>query len=252
MKGQGPKVSVVIPTYNEAGNIGPLIRELCRALEGYPHEVIIVDDNSPDGTAEVARRVARELPQVKVLTRPGKLGLGSAVMEGLRASEGDLVLMMDADFSHRPQDVPRLLERAGEADIVLGSRYVPGGRVEGWPWRRRLASRVAVLYSRLVLGLGIRDTTTGFALFRRDLLERLEGRTFTSGFKLALEVVVRSPDARVVEVPITFHDRREGKSKFSLREVLEFLVLCWRLRRERRAGPADSPSVRESLHQTRR
>ena len=231
----GEKVSIVIPTYNERDNIAPLIEGIRGALEPrWDYEVIIVDDNSPDGTQEVVRQLAAEDPRIKLLQRPGKLGLGSAVAAGFAMARGDYWVMMDADLSHRPEDLPNLLNALSEADIVVGSRYVLGGAVVNWPLYRIIASRGASALGRLIVGLQVRDLTSGFGAFRRGLMEALLPTLDPKGFKLLLEILAKSGDARVKETPITFVDRRHGRSKASAREALVFLRLCFQLRGQRR------------------
>ena len=160
------------------------------------------------------------------------MGLGSAVMDGLDKSAGRYILMMDADLSHRPQDARRLLEQVEDADIVVGSRYVPGGACENWPFLRRIASRVATFVVRLLLNVRVKDSTSGLALYRRELLEELRGRLTPRGFKLLLEILVKARGAKAKEVPIIFVDRAQGSSKFGWKEVRDFIRLCWNLRRE--------------------
>jgi len=231
------QISIIIPTYNERENIAPLIDALSQTLQGRSYDIVVVDDNSPDGTFEAVEEAALKDPRVRGIRRSGKLGLASAVMEGFCASIGDAVVMMDADFSHRPEDLPRLLESAADADIVIGSRYIPGGAIIGWSPLRHLASRTAIWLSRLILGLRVRDTSSGFALFKRQILDNAVPRLRPAGFKLLLEVLVLSPQARVIEVPIIFANRRAGKSKFGSGEVITFLRLCLDLRSRRRAVP---------------
>ncbi|MDR7590522.1 MAG: polyprenol monophosphomannose synthase, partial [Armatimonadota bacterium] len=204
------EVSVVVPTYNERETLSELVGRLHQAL-GSGYEVVVVDDSSPDGTAELARELGRQYP-VRVLQRPGKLGLGSAVLEGARAASGRWVVVMDADLSHPPEVVPELVDalRSG-AELAVGSRYVPGGGVRDWPWRRRLMSRVAVALARLWLRERVSDPVSGFFAARRELLldPSLEG----IGYKILLEVLVRNRGRSVVEVAYVFTDRRGGRSK---------------------------------------
>ena len=230
----GERVSIVIPTYNERGNVQPLCEGIRMALDPqWDYEVIIVDDNSPDGTQEVVHQVAAEDPRIKLLQRPGKLGLGSAVAAGFAMASGDYWVMMDADLSHRPEDIPNLLNALSEADIVVGSRYVSGGGVVNWPLLRRIASRGASALGRLIVGLQVRDLTSGFGAFRRGRMEALLPTLNPKGFKLLLEILAKSGDARVKETPITFVDRQHGRSKASAREALVFLRLCFGLRGQR-------------------
>ena len=205
-------------------------------FKGVEFEVVVIDDNSPDGTARVVRDLARKYENLKLLERPGRMGLGSGVIDGLDMSAGRHILMMDADLSHRPQDARRLLDHAAGADIVVGSRYVPGGACRNWPLWRRIVSREATFLVRLLLNVGVKDSTSGFALYRRELLEELRDRLTPRGFKLLLEILVKARGAKVKEVPITFVDRAKGSSKFGWREVWEFIRLCWSLRRERAGG----------------
>lgn len=222
------EVSVVVPTYNERETLPELVGRLHRVL-GSGYEVVVVDDGSPDGTAELAQELARRYP-VRVVRRPGKLGLASAVLAGARVASGRWVVVMDADLSHPPEDVPRLVAalRAG-AEVAVGSRYAPGGGVTDWPVHRRLMSRVAVLLARVWLRERVRDPVSGFFAARRDVLldPSLEGL----GYKILLEVLARGRGRRVVEVPYVFTDRRGGRSKLGAREVWDYLRLLWRLRR---------------------
>ncbi len=223
------RVSVVLPTYNEREALPELVGRLARALRG-GYEVVVVDDASPDGTAEVARELARTHP-VRVVWRPAKLGLASAVVDGARAARGAVVVVMDADLSHPPEVVPALVEAVERgADVAVGSRYLPGGGVDRWPLHRRWMSRVAVWLAGACLGPRISDPVSGFFALRRDWLvgARLEG----VGYKVLLALLAENRRARVVEIPYTFTDRRAGRSKLGGREVWNYLRLLWRLRRE--------------------
>jgi dolichol-phosphate mannosyltransferase len=219
-------VWLVLPTYEEASNLEPLV---IAVREHLPEtgQILIVDDNSPDGTGEIADRLADEVDGVSVLHRPRKEGIGPAYVAGFRrALEGDaeLVAQMDADFSHDPADLPRLLEAAEDADLVLGSRYVDGGGVLDWGPVRRAISRGGSAYARTVLGLPVRDLTGGFKVFRRRALEAIDlGSISAAGYAFQVETTFRAIRAgmRVVEVPITFSERRVGESKMSGGIVLE-------------------------------
>ena len=224
-------LSIVIPTYNERENIGPLLCGIRGALkEAWDYEVIVVDDGSPDETAEVVRAAAAADPAIRLLERPRKLGLGSAVADGFSLAVGDYWLMMDADLSHRPQDLPLLVAALADADIVVGSRYVAGGGTLGWPLHRQIISRVAGKVAHLMVGIPTRDATSGFAVFRREVVEPLLPSLGLEGFKLLLELLAKAPEAQVTEVPITFVERRRGQSKLNLGETFKFIRLCWRLR----------------------
>jgi dolichol-phosphate mannosyltransferase len=220
------EVWLVLPTYNEAENLEPIVAAVRAALPP-SRQLLIVDDASPDGTGRIADRLAGEHADVAVLHRPRKDGIGPAYVAGFRRAldaGAELVVQMDADFSHDPGDLPRLLACAVEADLVLGSRYVPGGGVEDWGPIRRLISRGGSAYARALLGVGVRDLTGGFKVFRRPVLETIELATVPShGYAFQVETTYRAlrRGFRVVEVPIRFRDRRVGQSKMSGRIVLE-------------------------------
>jgi dolichol-phosphate mannosyltransferase len=229
---------LVLPTYNEAENIEPLVTAVLDKLPPSAR-VLVVDDNSPDGTGRIADRLAAEHEAVGVLHRPGKEGLGPAYVAGFRralAQGAGLVLEMDADFSHEPAYLPRLLEAAARADLVIGSRYVPGGGVGDWGPLRRAISRSGSAYARLVLGVGVRDLTGGFKCFRREVLEAIDLEAVRSrGYAFQVELTYRAIQRgfRVAEVPIVFRDRRVGASKMSRSIVLEAI---WRVPLLRLAG----------------
>ena len=217
---------VCLPTYNEHENLEPMLRALGGIL-GPDDRVLVIDDNSPDGTGMLADRLAGELDFVSVLHRERKEGLGPAYLAGFRRALEDgaeLVLELDCDFSHDPKDVPRLLEAAAEADLVLGSRYVPGGGVENWGRVRRLISAGGSLYARLLLGVPVRDLTGGFKCIRRAVLEAIDlDAVHSKGYAFQIELTYRAlrRGFRVREVPIRFVDREVGGSKMSRAIVLE-------------------------------
>jgi dolichol-phosphate mannosyltransferase len=217
---------VCLPTYDERENLEPMLRALGEVL-GPGDRVLVIDDNSPDGTGELADRLAAELPFVDVLHRPRKEGLGPAYLAGFRRAldaGAELVLELDCDFSHDPADVPRLIGAAAGADLVLGSRYVPGGGVENWGFVRRAISRAGSVYARFVLGVGVRDLTGGFKCFRREVLEAIpldEVRSRGYAFQIELTYRALRQGFRVEEVPIRFADRVVGGSKMSRAIVLE-------------------------------
>ena len=227
-----PQVSVVVPTYNERENVPALLGGLRRALNGrYTFQIIVVDDNSPDGTAEAVRRAADGDSSTILLVRPAKMGLASALVDGFKMAQGEYLVMMDGDLSHRPEDLPGLLDRLAGSDIAVGSRYVPGARTLGWPLHRRIMSRLAATAARAWLGIRVQDVTSGFAAFRRESVEPLLPSLTATGFKLLVEILARSRNAEVIEHPIVFIDRRQGRSKFDGGEVVAFLSLCFTLRR---------------------
>jgi dolichol-phosphate mannosyltransferase len=217
---------VCLPTYNERENVEKMVRALGVVLGG-DGIVLVIDDNSPDGTGVIADRLAAERAWVHVLHRPRKEGLGPAYIDGFRRAlelGADLVLEMDCDFSHAAADVPRLVQATADADLVLGSRYVPGGGTRNWGLLRRLISRFGSLYAQVILGLHVRDLTGGFKCYRRAVLEAIDLDAIDSkGYAFQIETTYRALRAgfRVVELPITFVDREVGGSKMNNSIVLE-------------------------------
>jgi dolichol-phosphate mannosyltransferase len=211
------RATVCLPTYNERENIEPMLR----ALTAQGVDVLVVDDNSPDGTGEIADRLARELGGVSVLHRERKEGLGPAYIAGFRralADGAELVLEMDCDFSHSPDDVPRLIAAANGADLVIGSRYIRGGSIGNWGIVRRFVSAGGSLYARVLLGVPVRDLTGGFKCYRRQVLETIDLDAIDSkGYAFQIETTYRALRAgfHVTEIPIHFVDREEGGSKMS-------------------------------------
>jgi dolichol-phosphate mannosyltransferase len=215
---------VVVPTYNERDNIVELIRRIDNALKGIDYEVVVVDDNSPDGTADVAEGLSKDYP-VRVVRRPGKLGLATAVLDGVRSSRGDYVVVMDADLQHPPEVIPKMYEELIKGyDIVIASRYVVGGSVGGWGLTRRLISKTAILIAKLLIPKvrGIEDPISGFFMFRKEVLEGVS--LSPKGFKILLEVLVKGRYSRVSEVPYTFGVRVRGTSKLSSKELINYIT----------------------------
>lgn len=213
------RVVMVVPTYNEADNLAWIVGRVRAAVPDA--DLLVVDDGSPDGTGDVAEELAAEDPHVCVVHRTAKEGLGAAYLHGFRVAleRGyDVIGEMDADGSHQPEQLPRLLDALQEADLVLGSRWVPGGSVVNWPWPRRALSRGGNLYTRLLLGIPVRDATGGFRLFRRATLEKLDLDAVRSvGYCFQADLAWRTVEAglTVVEVPIEFIERERGESKMS-------------------------------------
>jgi dolichol-phosphate mannosyltransferase len=231
------KTTVVVPTYNERANLEELIP---RVLEQSPDiNLLVVDDNSPDGTGEYADSVAAGNPRVDVLHRPRKMGLGSAYVHAFKhllKGDSDLIVQMDADFSHDPDVIPDLIEQASVHDVVLGSRYITGANVVNWPLRRLFLSYFANVYTHMITGLPLRDSTGGFKCFRRKVLAEIDLDSIRSdGYSFQIEVNFRSwrKGFSIVEIPIVFVDRHAGTSKMSRRIVWEAMWLVWRLRVER-------------------
>jgi dolichol-phosphate mannosyltransferase len=220
---------LILPTYNEADNLEQMVQAVLPRLAegGGEPRILIVDDASPDGTGAIADRLAAENPEVSVLHRSRKDGLGRAYLAGFQAAldgGAELILQMDCDFSHDPADVPRLIAASGSADVALGSRYVPGGGVENWALRRRIQSRGGCAYARLILGVPVRDLTGGFKCWRRGALEALDfDGVDAHGYGFQIEMTYRAIKAglTVTEVPIVFRERREGQSKMTAWITLE-------------------------------
>ena len=248
LHGQGTNTRglVVIPTYNERENLPDLVSALL--TEAPFLDVLVVDDGSPDGTGKIADSLAKRTKRVRVLHRPGKLGLGTAYLAGFEyALSGDYrcVIQMDADFSHRPQDLLRLLQAVDSADLVIGSRNVSGGRTKNWSLLRRFISKGGSFYARTVLGLPIRDCTSGFKCFRREVLEAVDFADVKSngyGFQVEMNHLCHRAGFRIIEVPIVFPDRSTGRSKMSWRIFLEAAALVWKLRIRR------APAYFEAAH----
>lgn len=239
------RVWLILPTYNEVGNVEPMVRATLAELERAApeeHRILVVDDGSPDGTGELADRLADELGAVEVLHRTGKAGLGKAYLAGFEhALRGgaELVIVMDVDFSHDPRYLPALIAAADEADLVLGSRYTPGGGITNWPRLRRILSRGGSVYARAILGVPVSDLTAGFRCIRREVLEVTDVATLRSqGYVFNIELTYRAIRAgfRVTEVPIVFTDREVGISKMSLPIAIEALWLVPQLRRDAAGG----------------
>ena len=240
---------VVVPTYNERGTIPTLIDELlARPVDP---DILVVDDNSPDGTAALVKAAgARHPGRIQLIERPGKEGLGRAYACGFETAVGqdtyDVVVQMDADGSHHPEDVDRLVQAAADADLVIGSRYVPGGRVDGLTGPRELLSRGGNAYARAILRAGVNDLTGGFKAWRTDLLRTLlEDATVSDGYGFQIEMTMRAVrrGARIREVPIVFHERRAGESKMNWRIAAEAARLVPRLARNRELSGAPSGDV---------
>jgi len=227
-------VLAIIPTYNERENIQYVID---RVLATDPRvAILVVDDASPDGTGDMVEDIAKENARVNLLSRPGKMGLGTAYVAGFKYAleRGyDAVIEIDADLSHNPDDIPRLIKYAGDAHFVIGSRYVSGVNVVNWPLQRLLLSYAASVYSRAVTGMPFRDLTAGFALIRREVLEAINlDRIHSNGYSFQIEVKFKAwkRGFRLVECPIIFTERSQGRSKMSKRIVYEAIFMVWKLR----------------------
>jgi len=232
-----PKYSILLPTYNEKKNLPIITWLICSELQSssIDFELIIIDDNSPDGTLQVAEQLQRIYgKEVIVLApRPGKLGLGTAYVHGLQRARGSFVIIMDADMSHHPKFIPQFIRKQVEsgADVVTGTRYLPGGGVYGWDLRRKLTSRVANYLAQVALSPGVSDLTGSFRLYRKEALAQCVSRTLSKGYVFQMEIVVRARELgySIEEVPITFVDRIFGESKLGNAEIVAYLKGLWGL-----------------------
>ena len=237
---------IVVPTYNERENVRTLIAQLLQIAPDA--NVLLIDDNSPDGTVEAAEQLFGAEPRFSTLVRTGSRGYGRSLLDGYRFAlkkDYDRLVQMDADFSHDPNVVPVLINASRDADVVIGSRYCPGGRVVNWSWYRRLLSRFANRYVADITGVSARDSTSGFRCYtRRALQSFLSAEIVSEGYAFLFETVFHAQrkELRIVEIPITFVDRRAGKSKMSSKVIFESILKPWRLRfAPRRAKAAEAP-----------
>jgi dolichol-phosphate mannosyltransferase len=227
-------VSVIVPTYNEKENLPTLLNAINKVfVDGkIAGEVVIIDDNSPDGTGQLAEQLKKEYKFLKVIHRPSKLGLGSAYREGFHAAEGKLLFTMDADLSHDPSYIPKFIEKAEHSDVIVGSRYVEGGGIVGWGLYRKMVSRIANFLARVAVGASISDMTSGYRAYRKEVFEKVATEEIkSSGYAFQLEIIyeIRKKGFKIGEVPIIFTDRRKGKSKLGMRDIVSFLILTIKL-----------------------
>lgn len=226
------KFSVLIPTYKESKNLPALIKSLENNLSRWEFEVVFIDDDSSNGTAEMVRKLSARHDNLRLLVRPKKMGLGSAYKDGFKVSTGNFIVEMDADLSHNPEELPKLLEELNHADVAVGSRRVPGGRVVGWKWHRRLISLGANLLASLVLGLKVRDATSGFRAYKRSTFDEIASKSTMNGFEFQIEAlyIAKKLGFKVVEVPITFTGRKRGESKLRPKDVVNFFKSIFKMR----------------------
>jgi dolichol-phosphate mannosyltransferase len=228
------ELSLIIPTYNEADNIPELIERVERSLKGRNFEIIVIDDNSEDGTADIAEKLGAKYGNVKVLRRNGRLGLGSAVVDGIRMSSGDLLAVMDADLQHPPELLPKMVKAAEKGfDVVIASRYVDSGGVKGWSYLRRVISTGAILLAHILLPKvrTVKDPVSGFFLIRSSVVDGVPLNH--SGYKILPEILVKGRYSRVAEVPYILMPRRRGESKLNSREIISYALLLLKLRARR-------------------
>jgi dolichol-phosphate mannosyltransferase len=239
-------LSVILPTYNESQNITKMIDSIAEALpRNTPAEIIVVDDNSPDGTADIAANHAASLAKqdkrfrIRVVRRAGKQGLSSAILAGVHEATGEIVVVMDSDLSHPAHTIPKMLEeiKQSKCDIVVASRYIKGGAISGWPFKRKLMSKGATKIAKYSLGIKVKDPMSGFFAFRRHIIH---GIKFDSiGYKMLLEMLVKVKGARIKEIPYTFTNRCAGASKLDSEVVFDYIRAVWRLYRYGRAAPSE-------------
>ena len=230
------QISIIIPTYNESENICPLLKSISENLpKNSQTEAIVVDDNSPDGTAKIAENY-KSIKQISdysisVIQRKAKEGLSSAILKGIEYASGDIIVVMDSDFSHPPHLIPKMIDilKQNHCDIVVASRYVKGGGVHSWPFKRRLMSKVATKFAKKGLGIKTDDPMSGFFAFRRKIIEGLKFDAI--GYKMLLEILVQTRDVKVQEIPYTFSDRRFGSSKLGASTILDNFKAVWKLYR---------------------
>lgn len=235
-----PRTLVVTPTYNEAENIEKFLTDVL--AQGPDIDVLVVDDNSPDGTGDIVERLRSCNPRVHLIRRSGKMGLGTAYVEGFKfaiAKRYDYVFEMDADLSHNPEEIPRMLEKIQHCDLVVGSRYTNGVRVINWPIRRLILSYGANVYTRIITGMPVKDATGGFKCFRREVLEAIDlDRVHSNGYAFQIEMDFKawSKGFKVCEHPIIFLDRTSGVSKMSKKIVYEAVFMVWKLKFQKLFG----------------
>ncbi len=230
-------LAIVIPTYNEADNITKIIPEIMQQPIDMPFTIIVIDDNSPDGTGKLVEEMARTDERIQVIHRPAKMGLGTAYITAFKHALANpdvkYIIEMDADFSHNPQRIPEMLDKIQHCDIVVGSRYINGISVVNWPLRRLILSYSANFYARWVTGVPLQDVTSGFKCFRRHVLETIDlDSIHSNGYAFQVEMNFRASRLgfRFIEIPIIFVDRHAGTSKLERNIVWEALLICWRLR----------------------
>ncbi|MFC1563942.1 polyprenol monophosphomannose synthase [candidate division KSB1 bacterium] len=228
------KTLVIIPTFNEITNINKIVNAVLSQSETL--DVLVVDDNSPDGTGQAVRDMQKDNSRIHLIEREGKMGLGTAYIAGFNfaiENKFDFIFEMDADFSHNPAEIPNFLESIREYDLVLGSRYIQGVNVVNWPLRRLILSYGANLYTRIITGLSVRDATGGYKCFRREVLEAIDlDKIHSNGYTFQIEMTYKAwkKGFRIKEIPIVFIDRVQGQSKMSRKIIVEAIFMVWKLR----------------------
>jgi len=252
VSGKGTQVSIIIPTYNESQNILKILKSIGEFLpKNILAEAIVVDDNSPDGTGKIVENYLKDFKKITgytidVIHRTAKKGLSSAILSGIQQARGDTIVVMDSDFSHPPQIIPRMLDalKKYQCDIVIASRYVKGGKIRGWPLKRKLLSKLATVIAKKGLKVSTLDPMSGFFAFKRPIIKGLKFDAI--GFKMLLEILVKTKGVKVWEIPYTFTDRQFGSSKVTLSTAIDYARSVWRLYRFGKSGRKQEkrPSVR--------
>ncbi|MBI5227682.1 polyprenol monophosphomannose synthase [Candidatus Micrarchaeota archaeon] len=222
--------SIIIPTYNEAGNVKPIISRLRKCLEEAKedYEIIFVDDNSPDGTADAVDKISKSISNVRLVRRKKKDGLTGAIVAGVNASKGNIIVVMDGDLSHPPETVPLLLSKLKTCDLAVGSRLIEGGSVEHWPFHRKFLSKGADYIARIFLGMTLSDPLSGFFAIRKSIFQKTHFRT--KGYKILLNILADNPEIKINEVAYIFRDRAWGETKLGSLEIINYVFDLLRLK----------------------
>jgi len=217
-------ISVIIPTYNEKENIVGVLNKICKVLKGIHFEIIVVDDDSPDKTWEIVKKYKDK--KARLLRRQGKKGLASAVIDGFNYSKGDIFVVADADFSHDYEIMPEMIKAVEQgSDFAVGSRFVKGGGITGWPFKRILTSKIATLMAKIILKVKVNDPMSGFFAVKKQLFEQIRDKLNPKGYKILLELLARTKSQKVKEIPYVFKDRQKGKSKLSGKIISEYIKM---------------------------
>ncbi len=224
------ELSIIIPTYNESENIKPLFNRIAKALANTEYEIIFVDDNSMDGTIDKIKEITSKHNNIKLIIRKNKQGLSSAILKGFESAQGQIIAVMDADLQHPPELLPKMFKKIKEGyDIVIASRYIKGGKIEKWNFNRKIVSKAAALITRITIPKArkIKDPLSGFFMLKKQVIENADINPI--GFKILLEIITKGEYRKITEIPYTFEPRRRGKSKFSTKEIINFLTQLIRL-----------------------
>jgi dolichol-phosphate mannosyltransferase len=246
-----PQVSIILPTYNESQNILNVLKTISETIpKNIPIQTIVVDDNSPDGTGTIVEEYMKNVKKIaehtiEIIHRKAKDGLGSAILNGIQQAKGDTIVVMDSDFSHPPQIIPKLIEsiKKYQCDIAVASRYIKGGKIQGWSLKRKLMSKFATLIAKKGLGIDTKDPMSGFFAFKRNIIKELNIDAI--GYKFLLEILVKTKGVNIKEIPYTFQDRELGSSKLSIKTILDYYKSVWKLYRH--GKPVETQEKRSSV-----